>query len=287
VQRGGESWARRVLSAMSGPTEDLPALPSVAVRLIELIDCSDPSIAELSELIAQDQAVASRVLQAANSAVYVGAVPIDTLPKALRRLGARETAQVAMAAAAHVLFDPKHRAELEVFPEVWPRFWSSSLVRAYGARLIARELERGSPEQVFLSGLFCHVGSMIAVKVLARTLVSGRVRERPTPDELAYAAERLRTRLGVDYLRRSQLPDYVVEVARRLADFDPISDADDLHVTRLADGFCHKLDIAPFSSGELGELAEASAQQLGLDDARLEYLELSLSELGSQVKDVL
>ena len=287
MQRSLESWVGRVLGALSAHTEDLPALPSVAVRLIELIDRSEPSVQELASLIAQDQVVASRVLQAANSALYVGVVPIDTLPKALMRLGARETVQVAMAAAAHVLFDPKHRAELEMFPDVWPRFWSSCLVRAYGGRLIARELKRGDPERVFLGGMFCRVGSMIVVKVLSRGLVTGTVRERPTSDELAYAVDRLCVRLGVDYLTRSQMPAHVVDVTRRLEEIDPLEDTDELHVIRLADGLCHRLEVVPFATGALGELAEASAERLGLDAERLEFLELSLRELTDQVGEMM
>ena len=119
---------RFVLDRAERNAGELPAFPGVAARLVDLLEHPEAELREVEALVSQDPAVSSQVLRVANSLMYRGAMPIETVPQAVLRLGFRETAQVAMSAACRVLFSLEDRAELELFPDVWRALWLDSLV---------------------------------------------------------------------------------------------------------------------------------------------------------------
>jgi len=224
----------------------------------------------------------------ANSVVYSGAMPVETVAQAVLRLGFRETAQVSMAAACRSLFSIEDRAELEVHPGMWRGLWLDSLVCAYGGRLIAQELGFGVPERVFLCSMFRNLGELVILKVVAGGVVRGELRTTPDEETLRRVADRLHTELGARYLAACRLPDYVVAAAARHHDAGVPFDAAhaDLHVVRLTEGLCARIGIGPCPAGELGPLAEETAACLGLAPERLAFFALQLEELAGQLKEI-
>src|SRR5690625_4415369 len=65
----------------------LPSLPEVALRIRDLAADPDCSAKELEQVIAQDTAIAARLLKVANSAVLARHNPVVTLQQAIRNLG--------------------------------------------------------------------------------------------------------------------------------------------------------------------------------------------------------
>jgi len=68
-------------------THSLPALPEVAHRLLDTFRREDVSLVELCELIAQDPALAARVLRMANSARFGSRGRVAHLPDAAALIG--------------------------------------------------------------------------------------------------------------------------------------------------------------------------------------------------------
>ena len=58
------------LKDMLARIQRLPALPAVALELLNTLSGSDPDVTTLARRIAQDQAIAARVLRVANSPFY-------------------------------------------------------------------------------------------------------------------------------------------------------------------------------------------------------------------------
>lgn len=267
---------------------ELPAFPGVAARLVDLLEQPDAEISAVESLVAQDQVVSARVLRMANSAIYGGAMPVETVNQAVLRLGFRETAQVAMTAACRSLFNMEDRAELEIFPEVWHELWVDSLVCAYGGRLLARELKRGEAERIFLGSMFRNIGGLFILKMVASAMVRGELASEPSKDELQQAIEALHSNLGASYLERAGLPGYIARTAARHHDVELPFDADhiDLHLVRLADGLCQRIGVSPFATGMLGPLAEESAVLLDVSLERIETFELQFSDLMQQLGEL-
>ncbi|NNL66323.1 MAG: HDOD domain-containing protein [Myxococcales bacterium] len=280
------TWIRETTQKEPG---ELPAMPAVAGRLMELVSNPRVELEELEAVISQDQSIAARLIQAANSVLYRGVMPAETVSRAAMRLGLRETGQIAMAAACRSLYDTRDRCEIETFPDLWEAAWKDSLVCAFGGRLIARELKLGDPERVFLAGMFRHIGTLLTLKVISRGLVRGRLARPPEPAELVRGLEALHVSVGVDYLKRAGMPGFVVDAVDRHHDaFVPFAPENlELHVVRVADGICARIGVTPLATAELGMAAEQSIAALAIDAERLEYFELQLQELVDQVADMM
>ncbi|MEZ4334443.1 MAG: HDOD domain-containing protein [Myxococcota bacterium] len=278
--------ARFVRDRAERGSDELPAFPGVATRLVDLLEQPDAELREVEALVAQDAAVSAQVLRMANSLMYGGAMRIESIPHAVMRLGFRETAQVAMSAACRALFSLEDRAESEVFPELGRALWVDSLVASHGARLIAREIKRGQPERVYLGAMFRDLGTLLVLKVVARGLVRGRLRAKPDETLLRQVVELLHADLGARYLRRAHLPEDVVQTVARHHAVDLPFDAEtvDLHVVRVADGLVDRIGLSPFATGDLGPLALESAFQFGLSAERLDYFSLQFEELAAQLR---
>jgi HD-like signal output (HDOD) protein len=277
---------RWVVHATERGQGELPAFPTVATQLIDLLEQPNADLRDIESLITRDQAIASDVLRTANSALFGSTMPVQSIRQAALRLGFRETAQVAMVAAYRALFDVEHRAELDAFPRLWRGLWHESLVCAYGGRLLARELKHGAPERVFLGAMFRNVGNLLVLKVVSRGLVRGRLKAAPSEAELSEVMGVLHANLGSSYLRSCAMPDGVSAIAARHHDvgvpFTP--ETLDLHVVRVADGLCTAIGVTPFAPSELGPLALESADAFGLGPDRLELFTLQFRELATQVR---
>lgn len=244
----------------------------------------------VEHLITQDQGIMSQVLRLANSVIFGGAVRVDNVRQAVMRLGFRETADIAIAAASRTLFAMEDRLELEVYPEMWRGLWHQSLVCAFGSRLIARELKRGAPERAFLGGMFHDVGALLILKVVSRGLVRGRLLSKPSGEELAEVIMVLHPSLGARYLEDCRMPDAVVRIAAQHEELDvPLrADTVDLHVVRVAEGFCALAGLAPFSEpGAMGPLAQESLEILEVPPGPRERFELQFVDLVEQVREFL
>ena len=280
-----EDW---VLGSLEEEAVVLPTFPMVAVRLVDALEQPNVEVDEVCNLLSQDPSIASQVIRIANSAYYGAISPIVDIRGATMRLGFSETTRVAMSAACRALFEVEDRAELEVYPDAWRQLWTSALVGAYGARLIALESKLGDPGDVFLSALFRDVGSLLLLKLVSSGLVHGRLVEAPTTEELASLLSTHHERLGADYLRRSRLPEYVVEVAadHHGAAIERSSETEIALVVRLADGLCHRLGINAFEADEATASMETSAELLGFDGDRLEYFALQVEALREELRDL-
>jgi HD-like signal output (HDOD) protein len=67
--------------------DDLPTLPTVVIKMMELIGKSETSVSELSKLIATDPVLMAKLLKIANSSFYGFPRQISTLDTARGALG--------------------------------------------------------------------------------------------------------------------------------------------------------------------------------------------------------
>ena len=267
----------------------LPAFPIAATRLVDALESPDVEVNDIRQLIAQDPALTSEVIRIANSVLYRGVSPVEDVAGAIMRLGFRETANVAMSAACRSLFAMEDRAEFEVFEEVWGALWASSLIGAYGARIVAAESKLGDPEQIFQAAMFRDVGWLVILKLVAAGLVRGKLRTRPEDADLEWLLAARHEHLGADYLRKNRLPGYVVRAAEQHHQLELSLSHDTIqaHVLCVMDGLCDQLGVSPFATGELGAPAQQSAELLGLTETRLEYFALQIEGIREQVSDLM
>jgi HD-like signal output (HDOD) protein len=139
---------------------DLPRLPQVAHRILELSQDPETSLEEIAETISTDAQLATRVLTVANSAAYGGGSRIDNLQQALMRLGSQLVKDMVFAESIRMkVFSARS------YRQILEQSWRRSLGTAVACDLLGREtgLER---ESAFLLGLLHDMGTPVLVSAI-------------------------------------------------------------------------------------------------------------------------
>ena len=85
-------------------TRDLPAMPQVASKVLELASDPSTSASQLQQVISDDQAMTGRILKIANSAMYSCSRKIKTLTEAIVMLGFNSIRSLVVTSAARNLY---------------------------------------------------------------------------------------------------------------------------------------------------------------------------------------
>jgi HD-like signal output (HDOD) protein len=132
---------------------DLPPMPAVAIKVMELLGDPDVNYGKLGEAISSDAAVSARLLKVANSAFYSMKRQIKTLDHAIAIVGERTLRSLVLAASLEGM--NKSYGLLEKL------LWEDAMGCAIGARVLARRFNSADPEEAFLAGLFRHLGKIV------------------------------------------------------------------------------------------------------------------------------
>ncbi|WP_321370967.1 HDOD domain-containing protein [uncultured Desulfuromusa sp.] len=136
-----------------GSIRDLPPMPVVAVKVLELLNDPNVNYEKLGAAISSDPAVSARMLKVANSAFYSMKRQIKTLEHAIAIVGERTLRSLVLAASLEGM--NKSYGLLEKM------LWEDSMGCAIGCRILARKFSSADPEEAFLAGLFRHLGKIV------------------------------------------------------------------------------------------------------------------------------
>lgn len=132
---------------------DLPPMPAVANKVLELLGDPDVNYSKLGEAISSDPAVSARLMKVANSAFYSMKRQIKTLDHAIAVVGEKTLRSLVLAASLEGI--SKSYGLLEKL------LWEDAMGCAIGSRIIARKFSTADPEEAFLAGLFRHLGKIV------------------------------------------------------------------------------------------------------------------------------
>ena len=220
---------------------ELPTYPGVALKLQKLLSGGDYGLDSLSKMVQTDQALATNVMRAANSAFYRASAPASNLGTAISRIGAKELCNIAIAGTLGVTAN----AEGPLAP-LRKESWRASLVSALVCQELAR-VRSVEPGDAFLAGLLHDFGETIAYACFEAILESHA--DCP-PQHLAqwqWEGQRYHVELGMALATEWKLPDYIDECVRRHADSD-FSDSERkalIELVALSDAISLRLLEAP------------------------------------------
>jgi HD-like signal output (HDOD) protein/GGDEF domain-containing protein len=143
--------------------EQLPTLPAVGARVLELSNDPNVGMSDLARAIEHDQGLAAKVLRTANSS-YVGLrCKCNTLDQALVMLGLSTVKNLVL---GFTLVDTVAAREIDGFDYI--AFWRRAIYAAIGARGVARTLGASWGDEAFLCGLLQDMGVIAMFQALGR-----------------------------------------------------------------------------------------------------------------------
>jgi putative nucleotidyltransferase with HDIG domain len=132
---------------------DMKVLPSVARKVMEMVERDDVSGNQLAEVISKDQALSAHLLKAANSALFGLPREITTVLMAVSVLGFKNTRDMTIMAAT--------RGVYKRFGITEKMLWTHSVSAAIGAKTIAGHYAPFVRDDAFICGLLHDVGKVI------------------------------------------------------------------------------------------------------------------------------
>ena len=134
----------------------LTSFPDVVMRVREALDDADTSAEAVAEILGVDPALASRILQLANSSFHnPRGIQVESLNAAVGRIGLNEVRTAAIAYAVEQIHSSAHLDELK---DELRKAWSVALRLAAMSFVVAKQCSKLDADSAFLAGLVNQIG---------------------------------------------------------------------------------------------------------------------------------
>lgn len=145
------------IAKMVGRIKDLPPLPTLVSKALDLLADPETPSEEIEAVIGQDQALVAKLIKVGNSALYGGLQKVTTLRQVLTRLGLKTTRNLVLTASTRSYFLNNRKGM-----RVWGQFlWQHSVESGLAARRVAETIRHPDPEEAFIGGLVHDIGKLI------------------------------------------------------------------------------------------------------------------------------
>ena len=147
----------KVLS-ISDRVKNIPSLPEVVTKVIQLVQDEKSSSSLLAKVISQDAGLTTRVLRLVNSSYYGFSRQIGTIQEAITILGITTIRGLVLSSSIFKMFSPK-ASEKTVFD--YSKFWKHNLLTAIGAKFLSELLFYQGKDDVFSAAILHDLGKVI------------------------------------------------------------------------------------------------------------------------------
>lgn len=194
---------------------NLPSLPAVAMKVLELTRDPGVSIARIAQTVQNDPALTSKVLRTVNSSYYGLATPCPSISRAMSLLGLNTVKSIVLGFS---LVDCTKKLAAEGSFDL-EQYWRRAIYSAVGARAVGMVCGGCDPEEAFTGSLLQDIGMLATFAALRGEYVDVLSRAPTDHDQLA---QHEKTALGFDHTDVGQqlgeqwrLPLQIVECIAR------------------------------------------------------------------------
>lgn len=243
---------------------DLPTLPTVVAKIVQLVDNPRTSAATLAQLISSDPALTARMLKMANSAYYGFPRRIGTINLAIVVLGFNTVRDLAISASLAERINIDHDGA-----DTMADFWDHSVATAVAARMLQRQTQTRQVGEAFVAGLLHDIGRLVVARYLPEEF--RRVQETlATSQDPLWAVElnqlgMSHAEIGSTLCRHWNLPEAICDGIQ----FHHNPMGQDEHNTlscilHVAEYMAHRSGRNPHLEGRLRPVETGAAETLGL-----------------------
>jgi HD-like signal output (HDOD) protein len=275
-------------NAIVDESTELGTIPEVTYRILQMLDDPETTSKDLNEIFKRDQALSSRLLRLSNSAFYGFSRQITSVERAVVLLGFNAVKSLAVSASMAPMF----MSDIAVGSFTPARLWTHCVAVASGAKVLAKLLDLGSPEEAFMAGIIHDLG--VLMESQNRPMEFAEAIDRMETGEPVLLAEMeamgaTHCEVGRAVAAKWQFPDILVEVLSNHHEPDeaaaPYQDL--LRAIQWVDEFSDELDFG-FSDRPVDTQANAElAAKLGLSPEAVEQIRDTLPAEVQSVQSVL
>ncbi len=160
IEKKGE-FIESIINRFKRGEIDLPSMPRIHARFKELVD-KGATLQNIAELLRQDAAITTKLINISNSSYYRGLVENKTLESAISRLGLETTKQTVSAIANRKMYTTNNKK----YAQIVENLWLHSLSCAYASQVTASTARVRLEEDPFTLGLLHDIGKLILIQVV-------------------------------------------------------------------------------------------------------------------------
>lgn len=149
--------ANKSISSIKENIKNIPSLPEIITKSIELMQDKNTSALTLSKIISNDVGLTARVLKLVNSAYYGFPKQIATIQQAITILGFTTIKGIILSASIYKMFSSEGAGSEFNYKQ----FWKHSLLVASASRLISSNLTDKLSEDIFSASFLHDIGKII------------------------------------------------------------------------------------------------------------------------------
>ncbi|MEM8925086.1 MAG: GGDEF domain-containing protein [Actinomycetota bacterium] len=254
---------------------DLGTLAPVAMKVIQLVEDPDSSMADLANAIKVDPALTARLLRLANSAQYAQRSEVTNIERAAALLGLHTIKLISL---GFTLVSGMTGGGVDT-----ARIWRRSIAGSVLAQRIAANIDRRMTDDAFVGGLLSNVGklSLADDPVYIAAVADNGLFMSPEAERAAigFATDELTARVLVKWELPPTLSD---AISGRGGDGDPTDLSDVLAVADAA-AVLLVIDGADGAAAAYDHLRMAAAARLGMS---IEEVEAVLTEVKPDLDDL-
>ncbi|MCA9138618.1 MAG: GGDEF domain-containing protein [Planctomycetales bacterium] len=244
--------------------ENMPSPPTIAAKLLDLVNQPDARIADITKVISADPKLSAKLIDYCNSPIVASSRTVSSLQQAIPLLGMRTLRLLSLSFS---VMDTQGQAG---FP--YDEFWRQSLATAIAAKLIAKHAEQNADE-CFLLGLVFNIGAMGIGNAYSKEL-SSRFSQDELLEKLSSTIEREvcgadRYEVGACLLEKWNFPGAMIETIEKYDVNQPSASTKLFFVSQQVG----KLMLSPDPSDrELFGVRKAANEMLGIGDDQFDLL---------------
>lgn len=269
--------------------EQLPSIPEVASKIINMVNNPDVSFKLVSDEISKDQTMTTNLLKLCNSAYYSKGKEITSIERAIVTLGLKEVKDIVMLVAAKPVLD-KYVIGYDL---AQGDLWKQGLVVASLSKKIALLKNRKDiSDVVFTGGLIHNVGKLVLAlfvqntfKEIMETVQSKGVTFNIAEKEIMGFDHQ---EVGERILAKWNFPPVLKSIVRYYMEpqNSPAEHKFEVSVVHIANGLSLMAGIGIGSDGLFHELSKFATDKVGLSGKDLEDLFGKIPETMKTVKDL-
>ncbi len=266
---------------------ELPTLPTVYMRLNQLMQSPEASATEIARIIESDQALSSKVLRLVNSSFFGFSRRVTQISHAVVLLGFNTLRNTVLSIS---VFESFKSNDNEVFDR--REFWRHCIATGLIAQTLARSLKIEQVEEAFSGGVLHDLGKLVLDQFLPEPFaqIIDLAREQRCP-----ILEAERSILGTDHteigeylMERWNLPHVLIEmVALHHTPSVMRSNPTLVSVVHIADILSRRLKIGFGGDPLVPEIDPFALDELDLSPERLDEMLEDIEQQMQQAEDVL
>ncbi|MBI9074346.1 MAG: HDOD domain-containing protein [Desulfatibacillum sp.] len=194
--------------------EDLPPMPRVVIKALDILGDPTTSMADLADALGKDPSLVARIIRVSNSALFSRGKHIANLNVALARLGQKAARSIVLITSANSMFSSVKQSSAMFAQDLWQHSMECGLA----SRCVARAVGYQDPEAAMAAGVLHDIGKLAILLRLPEQYPAIR-RKQAVAQLVSTEAERQimgfdHSMIGEMLLKKWGLPESLVRCAQ-------------------------------------------------------------------------